>query len=217
MLKCPVTVVDYGLGNLFSIGRAFNHLGVSADITSNPEAIRQAGRLVLPGVGAFGDGIRQLQERGLIEPIQEFARSGRPLLGICLGMQLLFDESEEFGQYNGLGLIKGRVIRLKDQDQTGNHVKLPHIGWNELHQPQYSDQWGPPALDGLVDGDAVYFVHSFIPHPELDSVTIARMSYGGHWYCAAVQKDNVVGVQFHPEKSGEVGLRILQNFLDNTV
>ena len=213
----PVTVVDYGLGNLFSIDRALTYLGASADITSSPEAIRRAGRLVLPGVGAFGDGMRQLQERGLIEPILAFAGSGRPLLGICLGMQLLFDESEEFGLYSGLGLIEGRVIRLHDQDPTGRHVKVPHIGWNELHQPKHSEHWGSTPLDGLEEGDAVYFVHSFVPYPELDSVTIARMSYGGHWYCAAVQKENVLGVQFHPEKSGNVGLLVLRNFLANTV
>lgn len=213
MSNGPVTVVDYGLGNLFSIERALDHLGFSANITSDPQAIRQAGRVVLPGVGAFGDGMRQLRARGLVGPIQEFASSGRPLLGICLGMQLLFDESEEFGQSDGLGLIEGKVIRLKDQDPTGAHVKLPHIGWNELRQPEHGDQWGSSALDGLDDGDAVYFVHTFIPHPETDSVTIARMNYGGHWYCAAVQKQNVLGMQFHPEKSGEVGLQILRNFL----
>ena len=133
LVDVPVTVVDYGLGNLFSIQRALNYLGASVDITSSPEAIRDAGRLVIPGVGAFGDGMSQLKERGLIEPILEFAGSGRPLLGICLGMQLLFSESEEFGLFRGLGLIDGSVIRLHDQDPTGRHVKLPHIGWNEIH------------------------------------------------------------------------------------
>lgn len=207
-----VTVVDYGLGNLFSIMRALTHVGAHVDITSNPEAIPRTQRLILPGVGAFGDGMLQLRSRGLIEPIQQVALAGRPLLGICLGMQLLFSRSEEFGPHEGLGLIKGKVVRLRDTDPTGNRVKVPHVGWSELKPRVSLRDWGSTVLEGLAEGEAMYFVHSFVPCPE-EPVAIAQNAYGGYSYCAVVEKGNIIGFQCHPEKSGEVGLEALRNFL----
>lgn len=207
------TVVDYGAGNLFSISRALRYLGATVEIAADAEAVRRADWLVLPGVGAFGDGMRQLTARGLVEPIQEFAQAGRPLLGICLGMQLLFGESEEFGLHQGLGLLRGRVVRLQDVDPASHRVKVPHIGWSELQPSQGAGQWSATVLEGLVPGDSMYFVHSYIPTPADEAVTIATMRYGGHSYAAVVANGRLVGCQFHPEKSGEAGLRLLRNFL----
>jgi glutamine amidotransferase len=209
-----VAVVDYGLGNLFSIGRALTRIGARADITSNPKAVGQAAGLILPGVGAFGDGMERLQAKGLIEPIMEFAKAGKPILGICLGMQLLFDESEEFGRYTGLGLIAGKVTRLNDSDPSGGRVKVPHIGWSEVYLTHPKATRQSSILEGVGDGEAMYFVHSYVPFPQDDSVYVASMSYGDHRYCAVAEQDNVAGVQFHPEKSGEVGLQLLGNFVE---
>lgn len=208
-----VTVVDYGLGNLFSIGRAVTYCGGYAEVTSSPQIIRRAERLILPGVGAFGDGMNLLSSRGLVEPLVQFAQSGRPLLGICLGMQLLFGESEEFGLHKGLGLIAGKVTRLRNMSPAGECVKVPHVGWSELSLASPLLDWRSTILNSLLEGDAMYFVHSYVPFPN-DSVSIAQFSYGGHTYCAAIQKGSVIGVQFHPEKSGEVGLQLLRHFLD---
>jgi len=210
----PVAVVDYGLGNLFSIDRALQHVGSWAEVTSSAEVLKRSAALILPGVGAFGDGMQQLRLRGLIDPILEFVGSGRPALGICLGMQLLFSESEEFGQYDGLGLIPGKVARLQDLDPSGRRVKLPHIGWSDIYRTRPKDSRHSAILDGVKDGDAMYFVHSYVPFPETDSVCVATASYGGHPYCVVAEQGNVTGVQFHPEKSGEVGLQLLRNFVE---
>ncbi len=211
-----VTVVDYGLGNLFSIRRALAYIGVRVEITSSTEVIRQAEWLILPGVGSFGDGMQQLRTRGLIEPILQFAQSGRPLLGICLGMQLLFSASEEFGLHEGLGLIKGNVAQLHNADPTGRRVKVPHVGWSELIRPRSLTDWGSTILEGPLEGDAMYFIHSYVPYPENESVIIAQINYGGYLYCAAIEQGNVIGCQFHPEKSGKAGLHLLRNFIGRT-
>lgn len=210
--KNKVVVVDYGLGNLFSLERALKRVGTVPQITSDPQAIADSPAVIIPGVGAFGDGMRRLRELGLVEPIQDSAREGKPVFGICLGMQLLFDESEEFGRHEGLGLVAGKVVRLLDRHPEGSRVKVPHIGWNELHKGDTTVNWDSTVLENLTDGDATYFVHSYVPVPDNDFDTVARTNYGGHWYSTAVMKDNVTGVQFHPEKSGPVGLRILSNF-----
>ena len=212
--KPRVAVVDYGLGNLFSIDRALQHVGARAEITSSPEVLQRSAGLVLPGVGAFGDGIEQLRSRGLIEPILEFARSGRPALGICLGMQLLFSESEEFGRFGGLDMIQGKVARLQDSDPSGHRIKLPHIGWSDIYRTRPEDPGHSTILAGVDDGDAMYFVHSYVPFPKSDSACVADMSYGEHRYCIVAEQGNVTGVQFHPENSGEAGLRILRNFVE---
>lgn len=208
-----VAVVDYGLGNLFSISRALAHVGAQVEVVSSADGIMQAQGLILPGVGAFGDGIEHLRASGLIGSILQFAESGRPLLGICLGMQLLFEESEEFGVSEGLGLIEGKVVRLCNIDSAGQRVKVPHIGWSSLLHEESTQMWDHTVLERLCMGSATYFVHSYTPIPIRESEAIAQIIYGDQRYCAAVRKDNITGVQFHPEKSGEVGLHILRNYV----
>ena len=212
-MSSRVTVVDYGLSNLFSIRRALEYGGAEVAFTSTPDGVVEAERLIVPGVGAFGDGMRQLRQQGLVEPIIELASSGRPLLGICLGMQLLFSESEEFGLHPGLDLIPGRVVRLRGWDPEGRRVKVPHVGWSPLIPATPEEEWGSTILASLAPGDSMYFVHSYAPRPENDDVGLANILYGEYQYCAAVQSGNVIGLQCHPEKSGEVGLMVLQDFL----
>lgn len=205
------TVVDYGSGNLLSVQRALEHVGAVVARAQTPEAILSAERLVLPGVGAFPDGIDGLRTAGLTDPIIEFARSGRPLLGICLGMQMLATVSEEFGVHLGLDLIPGRVVAMPTTTSNGFALKRPHIGWADLHlAPGRSLR----TSEGILDGDAVYLVHSFHFEPERDADRLACCIYGGHEVTAAVQFENILGFQFHPEKSGTTGLRILSAFLN---
>lgn len=209
-----ITVVDYGVGNLYSVRRAVEHCGgEEVVVSSDPEAILGADRVILPGVGAFEDGMRGLRERGLAGPIVAYARSGRPLLGICLGMQMLMESSEEFGATNGLGLIPGRVVQIPSHTASGEPHKIPHIGWNELVLPPGRAGWDGGLLDGIAPGAAVYFVHSFMAQPTDPAHRLADCLYGGIAVSAAVQHGQVLGCQFHPEKSGELGLRVLANFL----
>lgn len=207
-----VTVVDYGIGNLFSVGRALEHCGAEIEFSSAPEAIAGAARLVLPGVGAFADGMQGLRDRGLVEPLRAYAASGRPLLGICLGMQMLASVSEEFGEHEGLGLIPGRVQAVPATDTQGRPHKIPHIGWSALRLPPGARWAGSPLCD-TPPGSAVYLVHSFAVVPDDPIDRLADCDYGGHAIAAAIRRDNVVGCQFHPEKSGTVGLNILARFL----
>ena len=198
-----LAIVDYGVGNLFSLRHSFAAIGVEAVVTSDPEVLRRAERIVLPGVGAFADAAAKLHESGLGEVVVEEARNGKPLLGICLGMQMLFDKSYEYGEHKGLGLIPGEVCPISGRIPEG--YKIPHIGWNALTFPQKS-----PLFKYISEGDHVYFVHSY--HAEnCDSSTIATTEYGGT-LTAAVARGNVFGCQFHPEKSGAVGLNILRAF-----
>ena len=200
-----IAVIDYGVGNLFSLCSSLERIGARAVVTSDPEVIRKAHKLILPGVGAFADAARKLRDSGLAELIQEQAAQGKEILGICLGMQLLFEKSYEFGEHRGLGLLKGSVIGMEGTIPA--HLKIPHIGWNALHFCAESK-----LLRFIKEGDCVYFVHSFYATDCADSV-IATAEYGRE-LTAAVQKDNVMGCQFHPEKSGEVGLNILRAFCE---
>jgi glutamine amidotransferase len=210
-----VTVIDYGLGNLLSVSRALEHCGARVTITSDAAAILTSARVVLPGVGAFADGMAALQAKGLDAVVRQVAATGTPLLGICLGMQMLFDESEEFGTTAGLGLIPGRVVKIPATTTTGEPHKIPHIGWNELVLPAQCDSWRSGLFSNVEPGEAVYFVHSFMAQPTSPMHRLADCSYGGIPISAAVGLNNIFGCQFHPEKSGEVGLRILKNFLDD--
>lgn len=207
-----VTIVDYGLGNLFSVARALSAAGAQPLISERADELLKAERLVLPGVGAFGDGIRGLRERGLDEPIREFVHSGRPLIGLCLGMQLLFESGSEFGEHRGLGLIPGRVAMLDASQSSGESLKLPHVGWNGLLAAP--GRWRGTLFESLSEGAQVYFVHSYAPVPRDPSHVLAECAYGTRRFCAAVQKDNVTGCQFHPEKSAAAGLKILARFLE---
>lgn len=207
-----VTVIDYGVGNLLSVSRALEHCGAKVTVTDDPQCILSAGRVVLPGVGAFADGMAALKANGLDAVVHQVATKGTPLLGICLGMQLLFDQSEEFGATTGLGLIPGRVVSIPSMTVTGESQKIPHIGWNELEYPDQHMSWQGGPFTNILLGDAVYFVHSFMAIPTSHLHRLADCTYGGISISAAVQRDNVFGCQFHPEKSGEVGLRILRKF-----
>lgn len=208
-----VTVIDYGVGNLLSVSRALEHCGARVTITSDATAILTSARVVLPGVGAFADGMAALQAEGLDAVVRQVAATGTPLLGICLGMQMLFDESEEFGATAGLGLIPGRVVNIPETTTTGEPHKIPHIGWNELVLPAQRDSWQSSLLGDVKPGEAVYFVHSFMSAPASPEFRLADCRYGGIPIPAAVTRDNVMGCQFHPEKSGEVGLKILRRFI----
>ena len=203
-----IAIIDYGVGNLFSLRSSLDAIGAEALVTGNPEEIRAADKIILPGVGAFGDAAARLRENGLDQVVIGEARSGKPLMGICLGMQLLFDTGEEYGIHEGLGLIPGRVVSMKGV--IPETYKIPHIGWNGLIFPENREV--SPIFRYIENGDCVYFIHSFYAADCRESV-IADTEYGA-LLTAAVQKDNVCGCQFHPEKSGKVGLSILKAFCE---
>lgn len=213
-MKLPdVTIIDYGAGNLLSVQRGFEHWGANVTLTKDPRRILESSRVVLPGVGAFGNAMQELNRLDLVEPLRELARRQTPLLGICLGMQLLLDESEEFGFAPGLGLIPGRVIPLPSRTVSGAPQKVPHIGWNALLPASAAAEWNATELADNRFGDAVYFVHSFMAVPNDPNDRLANCAYGGHLIPAVIRHDRITGCQFHPEKSGEVGLKILRQFL----
>ena len=203
-----IAIIDYGVGNLFSLKSSFAAIGAETVVSGDPEVIRSADKLILPGVGAFGDAADLLRRNGLDKLVCEEASNGKPLLGICLGMQLLFDYGLEYGQHEGLGLIPGSVRPISDYIPTG--YKIPHIGWNALHFP--AGKPVSPIFRHIKENDCVYFVHSFCGAECGDSV-IATAEYGAE-LTAAVARDNVYGVQFHPEKSGDVGSNILRAFCE---
>lgn len=212
-MKPLVTMIDYGIGNLFSVTRALEHVGASVVTTDSPQVLERAERLILPGVGSFANGMAGLRERNLVEPLRRYAASGRPFLGICLGMQLMFEVSEEFGRHEGLGLIAGEVKAVPDKRQDGKSHKIPHIGWAPLARPPQAVSWDNTVLDGVTPGDSVYFVHSFTAVPRDDNYRLADTDYDGCRISAAVKRGDLYGCQFHPEKSGSTGLRILAGFV----
>ena len=207
-----ITIIDYGLGNLLSVSRGFEHFGTRVTITSDPKVLIDSSLVVLPGVGAFPNAMALLEKHNLIEALKEYGKSGKPLLAICLGMQLLMDESEEFAPTAGLGLIPGRVVSIPSQDSLGEKTKVPHIGWSSLHPSHLEEKWSGTLLEDNDVGDPVYFVHSFQALPEDPANEIAYTKYGGHRISAVISKDNIVGCQFHPEKSGQLGLKIMRRF-----
>ena len=195
-----VAIIDYGVGNLRSVEKAFAATGCEAIVTADENELRKAQRLVLPGVGAFGACMKALTERGFDRLVREKALEGTPLLGVCVGMQLLFDESDEFGATTGLGLLRGRVRRFE------NDLVVPHVGWNRIYQKQQH-----ALFDGVVDGSFCYFVHSFYCEPADETVVAGETEYGSR-YASVIAHKNICGVQFHPEKSQDVGLQMLKNF-----
>lgn len=213
MSKAKVTLVDYGVGNLLNVARALEHVGAQVDFADKGSAIATADRVVLPGVGAFPDGMRELNERGFAEQLRAFAGTGRPMMGICLGMQMLLDSSSEFGHTDGLGLIPGKVAAIPPVGVNGTKHKIPHTGWNSL-VPATGLEWQGEGLFGrLPVGTAMYFVHSFMAIPDEPGHRLANYDYDGLQVCAAVRLGNLYGCQFHPEKSGEYGLEVLRSFL----
>lgn len=201
-----IAIVDYGVGNLFSLKSSLQAIGCEAQVTGDPQKIEQASHIILPGVGAFGDAIRKLRQSGLDKVMLEQAQQGKPILGICLGMQLLFERSYEYGEHQGLGLIQGEVCPIRQV--IGKDLVIPHMGWNGLIFPK--DRPRSPIFADLSDGDCVYFVHSYAGF-RCTAQTTALTEYGA-LLTAAVQNKNVYGTQFHPEKSGTVGLKILKAF-----
>lgn len=202
-----IAIIDYGMGNLRSVQKGFERVGFEAVVTADPKVVLAADKIVLPGVGAFPDCMRNLEQGGFVEPILKVIEEGRPFLGICLGLQLLFTESEEFGLHKGLNVVPGRVVRFPEGiKEGGEELKVPHMGWNQL-----SIRRSPPAFAGLEEGDNVYFVHSYYVKPEDNAVVATTTGYGIE-FCSSIWKDNIVATQFHPEKSQEKGLRILKNF-----
>lgn len=209
-----IVVIDYGMGNTLSVCRALEHVGANEVILSDKiEDLESADALVLPGVGAFGDGMAELHKRNLVETIQNEVDDGTPLLGICLGAQMLVDSSDEFGNHNGLGLIAGKVKAVPDLDYYGEDLKIPHMGWANLKNIRIG-KFDNPLLTHIEPESAVYFVHSFqIQTDDVDDLT-ATCQYGGNQLTAMISHDNIYGCQFHPEKSGPIGLTILQDFVE---
>jgi glutamine amidotransferase len=202
-----IAIIDYGMGNLRSVQKGFEKVGFEAVVTADPQVVLEAERVVLPGVGAFGDCMRNLEQGGFVEPILKVIQDGRPFLGICVGMQMLLTDSTEFGLTRGLDIIPGHVLRFPDNmAANGERLKVPHMGWNQL-----SIKSAAPIFKGIEDGVNVYFVHSYYEMPDEEAAIAATSEYG-LTFCAALWKDNIVATQFHPEKSQEIGLRILKNF-----
>ena len=213
MSEPEITIVDYGMGNLLSVQSGLEYCGARVSLTSDPQKISRASKIVLAGVGAYASGMKALNDLGLTDAIREASNRKTPLLGICLGMQLLLDEGEEFQLTPGIGLINGRVIAVPAQSVSGSGQKIPHIGWSTIDAMNGNIGWMGTLLEDNRPGDSVYFVHSFMAVPKTPHHIIAYCTYGGHRIAAAINKDHITGCQFHPEKSGEVGLKILRRFI----
>ncbi len=200
-----IGIVDYNMGNLASVINAFNKIGASIRVESNPLKLKKYDKLILPGVGAFGDAMEHLRENSMDSAIIDFVSTNRPLFGICLGMQLLFNSSKEFGEHRGLGLIDGEVIPF-NREKFDHKLKVPHMGWNEIFKKNNT-----PLFNGLKDEFYLYFVHSY--HVKCDNRYVIGKSYYGYEFVSAVNRDNIYGIQPHPEKSHQNGLKIIENFV----
>ncbi|MGD9123555.1 MAG: imidazole glycerol phosphate synthase subunit HisH [Desulfarculaceae bacterium] len=210
--QIKVAVVDYSLGNLFSVKQACARVGMEAEITSDPMKILAADAVFLPGVGAFGDAMHNLTRLGLVQPLKEVAEKGTPLIGICLGLQLLMNESCEFGQHRGLSLIPGEVVRFNSPKGARGSLKIPLVGWSRIQRPvSGTDHWKNTPLEDLSDGEYMYFVHSYYVKPSDSAVTLSLSSYGNITFCSGIHKNYIFGFQFHPEKSGPAGISIYHN------
>lgn len=202
-----IAIMNYGIGNLGSVKNALDYLKEESIITSNKEEILSADKVILPGVGAFNDAMETFKSYGFVEVIDELMKKNTPILGICVGMQMLFEESEEYGIHKGLGLLKGRIVKF-NEEKDGISYKIPQMGWNQIHLTKEN-----PLLKGVEEKD-VYFVHSYYLSDALEENILAKTEYAGITYGSAVRKGNLYATQFHPEKSGDVGLRILKNFCE---
>lgn len=215
--KPRVAIVDYSLGNLFSVLHACRKVGLDAFISSDKKEILAADAVVLPGVGAFGDAMDCLRQRDLVRPLQDLAHSGKPLIGICLGQQLLMTESFEFGRHRGLNIFEGQVVRFENPRGPQGPLKVPQVGWNRIYRPPHlkqqtsGDCWYDSPLEGLRDGEYMYFVHSFYAQPSDPSVVLAVTRYGHIEFCSSLRRGNVMAFQFHPERSGTAGIQIYRN------
>lgn len=201
-------VVDYGMGNLYNVARACDHVGIETAVTADPDRIRRADLAILPGVGAMPDAMDELNRSGLSDALRDRVREGRPLIGICLGLQLLMEHGTEFRDHAGLGIIPGRVVRFPDTDAAGASLRVPHIGWSAVRRAPRSGTWDRSPLAALADGALQYFVHSYYVVPDDPSHVAAVSSYGGIEFCSVVALDGVFACQFHPERSGRDGLAL---------
>ena len=209
MKETTIAILDYGVGNVKSITNGFRKVGVRNILTNDPKKIMAADGCILPGVGAFAYGMKSLARHKLIDTVHAFAESGKPLLGICLGMQLLLKESDEFGVTKGLGLIPGRVEKMSCPQES--RIRLPHVCWNHVYEPSL-DRWNQSVLADTLKNEDVYFVHSFVAKPSAPENILCMTRYENIEFCSGIRKNNIMGVQFHPEKSGRAGLNILRNF-----
>tara|TARA_Y100000590_G_C15646506_1_gene987084 strand:- start:151 stop:792 length:642 start_codon:yes stop_codon:yes gene_type:complete len=205
-----ITIIDYGCGNILNLVRAITFLGYEVEATNDKKKIIESSHVILPGVGAFGNAIKQLEKYNLNNTILDYAKSNKPLLGICLGMQILFTLSYEFGVHKGLNLIKGEVVKISNKKNF--EIKIPHVGWNEIHPKHDKKEWKNKILQNSLIGKSFYFVHSFVCLTKDPNSTIAVCDYSGISIPAVVSVDNIFGCQFHPEKSSEDGLVVLKNF-----
>lgn len=206
-----VAIVDFGLGNLFSVRQACATVGLQAEITSARRTILDADAVILPGVGAFGDAMAALHRLDMVNVLRDVAASDKPLIGICLGMQLMMRESLEFGHHDGLGIIPGTVVRFDHPRQGSRELKVPQIGWNRVWHPDPAVDWDGTLLTGIPDGEFMYFVHSYVVQPEDSSVVLSASHYGQVKFCSSLRKGNIFACQFHPERSGYWGVKMYQN------
>jgi glutamine amidotransferase len=207
-------IVDYGMGNLYSVRRACEHVGLEAAITAAPDEVREADGVILPGVGSMPVAMEALDESGLGDALRVVAERGTPLMGVCLGMQLLMEEGSEFTMHRGLGILPGKVVRFPARDGNGGQLKVPHIGWNQVHRPSgYSrDPWLETPLHATPEGEYMYFVHSYLVLPSEPNLCVGMSRYGGIEFCSVVARGSVFGCQFHPERSGPQGLQVYREF-----
>ena len=213
-LTKKITLLDYGMCNLLNVVRALEHVGAEVTVTESLADAAHTSRLVVPGVGAFKDSLAEIRRRGFDDLIREFIQTGRPFLGICVGMQMLFDASEEFGEFPGLGILPGRVKAVPNVSTSNHSQRIPHIGWNHLVPPESGRDWGGTLLEGFLhQSPAMYFVHSFAAQPSQPSDRLADCVYGGYRISAAVERDNIMATQFHPERSAKDGLNVLRRFI----
>lgn len=210
-----IAIIDYQISNIFSVKHAFDSLGVESIVTSDPEIIISADAAILPGVGAFGDCMINLKKFDLVDAIGQFIKSGKPFMGVCLGLQLLFSKSSEFGEHKGLDVIRGEVKRFPHKNHAGQEVKVPQISWNQIYPTKNTKaNWQNSPLRSLKNYQYMYFVHSYFVQPEDKDVICSYTNYSGFEYCSSIIKDNIFAVQFHPEKSGPKGIEIYRNWIN---
>ena len=211
MKMIDVAIIDFGMGNLFSVKNACEYVGLDAHITQDPKVVQSATGVLLPGVGAFGDAIRVLEKCGMIEAILKSIDQGKPFMGICLGLQLLFEESEEFGHHQGLGILKGTVCKFDKPREGSRQLKIPQVQWNKI-EPVSSNNWESTPLSGVPFNSYMYFIHSYRVIPSQPDSVLSETEYGNIRFCSSVQKGSLFACQFHPERSGTLGLQIYKSF-----